>query len=70
MNINVKAEMNDDQTAIWVKGVQLSRAVYDDDQESPTCEGCMFGEKGTTCKGVCCTKDKRKDNMSITWRAV
>jgi len=70
MNINVQAEMNDDQTAIWVNGVQLSRAVYDVDQVNPTCEFCMFGEEGTICKGVCCTKDKRKDNMSITWRAV
>jgi len=70
MNINVQAEMNDDQTAIWVKGVQLSRAVYDDDQTEPTCNGCMFFKRGNGCNGVMCNQTKRKDKMNITWRAV
>jgi hypothetical protein len=38
--------------------VQLSRAVYDDDQTEPTCNGVM------------CNQTKRKDKMNITWRAV
>ena len=70
MNINVKAEMNDDQTAIWFNGVQLSRAVYEVDQTEPTCDGCMYDSGVHNCKGVCCTKGERKDKMSITWRAV
>ena len=67
MDIRVSAEINDQQTEIWVNLVQLAKAVYNDDQTKHTCDGCLFGEN---CETVYCAADDRKDNMNITWRAV
>jgi len=70
MNINVQAEVNDDQTAIYINGQAMFKAHYDADQKRPLCVGCVFSDESPECDGLCCSKGKRKDGMSITWRPI